>query len=88
MIDTSWEWTIISLFAIVVGYYAYRKRISDFYDQWKASGPEDKASEELDYDILDKTFEDPLPEDRIFKSTVPLKDQGFIVAPNHPHRNN
>ena len=83
MIDSSWEWTFISLIALVVGYYTYRNMLSDFYDQWKASKPEVKIAEKPGYD----TFNDPLSEDRIFESTVPREKQGFKVTPNHPHRN-
>ena len=49
MIDSSWEWTIISLIGLVVGYYAYRKILNDFYDQWNTRRVNDSVSEELNY---------------------------------------
>ena len=75
MLNESWLYTLLSL-AIVILIILFHKRISAKYYQWKSFSI--IKSEETDYGI---------GVDRVFTKTESRADQGFVVTPNHPHRN-
>ncbi|MES2966405.1 MAG: hypothetical protein V4668_01305 [Patescibacteria group bacterium] len=79
MVDSSWEWTILSLLALVVGTLYYRNVIKskadDLYNQWNTPRPNDQVSEELDYGNFDD--DKPPVEEMLLSKTKARTEQGF-----------
>ncbi len=75
MLNESWLYTLLSL-GIVILVIIFHRRISAMYYQWKCFSI--IGTDEPDYSNGD---------DRVFTNTESREDQGFVVTPNHPHRN-